>query len=236
MRICVACIHLWGCTGVLTLRSILSASNGAHQCTVCVRAIHYSCTGMSRAVALVMSSDLRIRIELGSASLIDLEFTLASSHILPLGTPDMLACAWRFGAAPHPRGVAVAYQCAHTTRSASAPSAWRGAVDPVIRLSRASGAQTAIVTRGPISSRGAAFLSARRAHTQCSDTPRLPLTAGGSQRRLSSSSGEAIAGSRSAEPSVVFSGIQPTGTPHLGNYIGAIRNWVRMQVRERERS
>jgi tryptophanyl-tRNA synthetase len=27
----------------------------------------------------------------------------------------------------------------------------------------------------------------------------------------------------------VFSGIQPTGTPHLGNYIGAIRNWVRQQ-------
>jgi len=28
---------------------------------------------------------------------------------------------------------------------------------------------------------------------------------------------------------VVFSGIQPTGSPHLGNYIGAMRNWVRMQ-------
>ena len=27
----------------------------------------------------------------------------------------------------------------------------------------------------------------------------------------------------------VFSGIQPTGDPHLGNYLGAIRNWVRMQ-------
>ncbi len=24
----------------------------------------------------------------------------------------------------------------------------------------------------------------------------------------------------------IFSGIQPTGTPHLGNYLGAIRNWV----------
>lgn len=27
----------------------------------------------------------------------------------------------------------------------------------------------------------------------------------------------------------VFSGIQPTGVPQLGNYLGAIRNWVRLQ-------
>uniref|UniRef100_A0A8D0GHG0 Tryptophan--tRNA ligase, mitochondrial n=1 Tax=Sphenodon punctatus TaxID=8508 RepID=A0A8D0GHG0_SPHPU len=27
----------------------------------------------------------------------------------------------------------------------------------------------------------------------------------------------------------VFSGIQPTGIPHLGNYLGAIQNWVRFQ-------
>lgn len=27
----------------------------------------------------------------------------------------------------------------------------------------------------------------------------------------------------------VFSGIQPTGEPHLGNYLGAIENWVRLQ-------
>jgi len=27
----------------------------------------------------------------------------------------------------------------------------------------------------------------------------------------------------------VFSGIQPTGTMHVGNYIGAVRNWVTMQ-------
>lgn len=28
---------------------------------------------------------------------------------------------------------------------------------------------------------------------------------------------------------VIFSGIQPSGTPTLGNYVGAIRNWVHMQ-------
>ncbi len=32
---------------------------------------------------------------------------------------------------------------------------------------------------------------------------------------------------------LVFSGIQPSGVLHLGNYLGAIRNWVRMQ-QERE--
>ncbi|KAJ3531515.1 hypothetical protein NMY22_g8123 [Coprinellus aureogranulatus] len=28
---------------------------------------------------------------------------------------------------------------------------------------------------------------------------------------------------------VVFSGIQPTGVPHLGNYLGALSNWVKLQ-------
>ena len=28
---------------------------------------------------------------------------------------------------------------------------------------------------------------------------------------------------------VIFSGIQPTGIPHLGNYLGALRNWVSLQ-------
>jgi tryptophanyl-tRNA synthetase len=27
----------------------------------------------------------------------------------------------------------------------------------------------------------------------------------------------------------VFSGIQPSGTPHIGNYLGAIRHWVAEQ-------
>jgi len=28
---------------------------------------------------------------------------------------------------------------------------------------------------------------------------------------------------------VIFSGIQPTGTPHIGNYLGAIKEWVKLQ-------
>ncbi len=27
----------------------------------------------------------------------------------------------------------------------------------------------------------------------------------------------------------IFSGVQPTGNLHLGNYLGAVRNWVRLQ-------
>lgn len=31
---------------------------------------------------------------------------------------------------------------------------------------------------------------------------------------------------------VIFSGIQPTGIPHLGNYLGALREWVKLQNTE----
>ncbi|MEL0003458.1 MAG: hypothetical protein VW620_10630, partial [Rhodospirillales bacterium] len=27
----------------------------------------------------------------------------------------------------------------------------------------------------------------------------------------------------------IFSGMQPTGNLHLGNYLGAVRNWVALQ-------
>ncbi|KZT11153.1 tryptophanyl-tRNA synthetase [Laetiporus sulphureus 93-53] len=30
-------------------------------------------------------------------------------------------------------------------------------------------------------------------------------------------------------PRVVFSGVQPTGIPHLGNFLGALLNWVKLQ-------
>lgn len=28
---------------------------------------------------------------------------------------------------------------------------------------------------------------------------------------------------------MIFSGIQPTGVPHLGNYLGALQQWVKLQ-------
>ena len=35
----------------------------------------------------------------------------------------------------------------------------------------------------------------------------------------------------SSEPQeqIIFSGIQPTGVPHLGNYLGALQQWVKLQ-------
>jgi len=33
----------------------------------------------------------------------------------------------------------------------------------------------------------------------------------------------------STSPRIVFSGIQPTGIPHLGNFLGALLNWVKLQ-------
>lgn len=30
-------------------------------------------------------------------------------------------------------------------------------------------------------------------------------------------------------PDRIFSGIQPTGTLHIGNYFGAVKNWVNLQ-------
>ena len=44
-------------------------------------------------------------------------------------------------------------------------------------------------------------------------------------------------GAATADPSVrrrVFSGIQPSGEFHLGNYVGAVKNWVRLQESDRE--
>lgn len=58
---------------------------------------------------------------------------------------------------------------------------------------------------------------------------RAPLckfsTTRGRSHRWSSSSTR----SPSASERVIFSGIQPTGVPHLGNYLGALREWVKLQ-------
>lgn len=37
-----------------------------------------------------------------------------------------------------------------------------------------------------------------------------------------------------SRPHVIFSGIQPTGIPHLGNYLGALQNWVKLQNEAKE--
>jgi tryptophanyl-tRNA synthetase len=35
--------------------------------------------------------------------------------------------------------------------------------------------------------------------------------------------------SQNAQAPTVFSGIQPTGVPHLGNFLGALREWFKIQ-------
>ncbi|KAI0537364.1 tryptophanyl-tRNA synthetase [Xylaria digitata] len=54
-------------------------------------------------------------------------------------------------------------------------------------------------------------------------TPRLLTPA--YKRGISSPS----AGNQHDDHAVIFSGIQPTGIPHLGNYFGAMRQWKRLQ-------
>jgi tryptophanyl-tRNA synthetase len=39
--------------------------------------------------------------------------------------------------------------------------------------------------------------------------------------------------SHTKQQSLVFSGVQPTGNLHLGNYLGAIKNWVKLQQEHR---
>jgi tryptophanyl-tRNA synthetase len=71
--------------------------------------------------------------------------------------------------------------------------------------------------------------------------PSLPAARGGAQQLLvrlasSSSTTEAVPESTSSEvpkkkirADRVLSGVQPTGSLHLGNYLGAIRQWVDFQ-------
>ncbi|SNX84977.1 probable MSW1 - tryptophanyl-tRNA synthetase, mitochondrial [Melanopsichium pennsylvanicum] len=54
-------------------------------------------------------------------------------------------------------------------------------------------------------------------------------TASPSQPSLSITSNPQQASKPSSQPRVILSGIQPTGIPHLGNYLGALRNWVSLQ-------
>ncbi|CAH1225020.1 WARS2 [Branchiostoma lanceolatum] len=38
-----------------------------------------------------------------------------------------------------------------------------------------------------------------------------------------------LSGQKDASPRRIFSGIQPTGIPHIGNYLGALQQWVQLQ-------
>jgi tryptophanyl-tRNA synthetase len=48
-------------------------------------------------------------------------------------------------------------------------------------------------------------------------------------RAASSSPSPSSAAAAPPPPRRIFSGIQPTGVPHLGNYLGALRSWLELQ-------
>ncbi|KAI1115048.1 hypothetical protein F5Y14DRAFT_450407 [Nemania sp. NC0429] len=61
-------------------------------------------------------------------------------------------------------------------------------------------------------------------------TPRLPASAARHAIRYAHRRGlSSTSKSDQIDHAVIFSGIQPTGVPHLGNYLGAMRQWKRLQ-------
>ncbi len=56
-------------------------------------------------------------------------------------------------------------------------------------------------------------------------TEKRSVAYSGGPRKISKSNQEEHMGERKR----IFSGIQPTNTPHLGNYFGAMANWVKLQ-------
>jgi tryptophanyl-tRNA synthetase len=49
------------------------------------------------------------------------------------------------------------------------------------------------------------------------------------RRKTTSECGRLLSTHSISSNSVIFSGIQPTGVPHIGNYLGALRQWTRLQ-------
>lgn len=77
-------------------------------------------------------------------------------------------------------------------------------------------------TSQPITTMIPMGLGIRRSFNNCNRKPHFAIKSLVSCRRNNSTS--------HAPPNqVIFSGIQPTGVPHLGNYLGALQQWVRLQ-------
>jgi len=66
-------------------------------------------------------------------------------------------------------------------------------------------------------------LSLRRSLSQTNIVQCLKVNSSFSCRRNKSTT------SNTPPNQVIFSGIQPTGVPHLGNYLGALQQWVHLQ-------
>ncbi|KAI9367511.1 hypothetical protein BJX61DRAFT_527992 [Aspergillus egyptiacus] len=73
--------------------------------------------------------------------------------------------------------------------------------------------------------------AARRNHGQCPNTATLLKRISPVLRSKPLEPFQRWQSTKSSKRPVttIFSGIQPTGVPHLGNYLGALREWVRLQ-------
>lgn len=79
---------------------------------------------------------------------------------------------------------------------------------------------------GPVARSGPRRSAGLIAFTGSGPAATLPLFSSAPERRLSLPE-------RLEKLSIVLSGLRPTGRVHLGNYFGAIRNWVELQDRYR---
>ncbi|KAF9924431.1 hypothetical protein FBU30_005585 [Linnemannia zychae] len=76
---------------------------------------------------------------------------------------------------------------------------------------------------------GRSFLSKKLAVTRLQSMRTCQSVGARYLSTQSSTSSAKTPSSKPKEKPIIFSGIQPTGQPHLGNYLGAISNWVNLQ-------
>ncbi|KAF3010153.1 Tryptophan--tRNA ligase, mitochondrial [Neopestalotiopsis sp. 37M] len=69
----------------------------------------------------------------------------------------------------------------------------------------------------------------RRLLSGASQTPQSRRSFSSIEPAADDATAAAAAASTPPQHATIFSGIQPTGVPHLGNYLGAMRQWKRLQ-------
>ncbi|KAF7359099.1 Tryptophan--tRNA ligase, mitochondrial [Mycena sanguinolenta] len=68
-----------------------------------------------------------------------------------------------------------------------------------------------------------------RVNRVCCALQRFKSSSTGHLSKNFTSASHAAPNDVTVKPRTIFSGIQPTGIPHLGNYLGALSNWVKIQ-------
>ncbi|KAI5928784.1 hypothetical protein F4810DRAFT_705716 [Camillea tinctor] len=97
-----------------------------------------------------------------------------------------------------------------------------------------------VVFSTPATIAGAAAVAARRSYSSTETSSAEEGTSNdngsGSQQEgeTKKETNKENGNGKQKENKVIFSGIQPTGIPHLGNYLGAMRQWKRIQDKAKE--